>query len=141
MTAPFHGAKAALLIGPSLLATLRDDVPGIPFPGAWDLPGGGREGAEAPEETLAREVREEVGLDLAGAARLWARAFPSGTHPGETSWFFVLRLPPGAARGIAMRDEGQGWALLPPDRFVGLAGAVPFLQRRVALAMGELGFW
>jgi 8-oxo-dGTP diphosphatase len=139
MTAPFQGAKAALLFGDRLLATLRDDLPAIPFPGCWDLPGGGREGGEAPDETLAREVREEVGLDLAGAAWLWRRPFPSGPVPGETSWFFVLRMPDGAARGIALGDEGQGWALVPPARFVAMAPGVPFLQRRVALALAELG--
>lgn len=138
-TSTFHGAKGAILLGANLLATLRDDVPGITFPGFWDLPGGGREGAEGPRQTLAREAMEEVGLDLSAAAWLWARAFPSGTHPGETSWFFVLRLPPEAARGIVLGDEGQGWALMPPRRFEALPRGVPFLQRRLALARTALG--
>lgn len=136
---PFGGARGVLLIGGRLLATLRDDVPSIPFPGWWEVPGGGREGDEAPEGTLAREVREEVGLDLAGAEWLWRRPFPSATQPGGTAWYFALRLPPGAERGIAMRNEGQGWMLIEPRRFVALPGAVPFLRERVALALAELG--
>ncbi len=129
----FHGAKGAILFGDMLLVTLRDDLPGIPWPGCWDLPGGGREGREMPRETLVREVREEVALDVGPAEWLWERSFPSGTHPGETSWFFVLRMPHAAVRGIVMRDEGQGWCLMAPVRFTAMAGAVPFLQDRVSL--------
>ena len=135
----FHGAKGGLLIGARVLVTLRDPFAHISFPGLWDLPGGGREGRETPRETLAREVAEEVGLDLAGAEWLWARAFPSLTDPSRLGWFFVLRLPSGAARGIAMRDEGQGWTLMPPSRFIAMTGAVPGMQERLAawLALGD----
>lgn len=31
----------------------------------WELPGGGAEAGEAPDETVLREVREEAGLDVA----------------------------------------------------------------------------
>ena len=40
----FSGAKIVLKCEDRLLTYLRDDKPGIPFPGIWDLPGGGREG-------------------------------------------------------------------------------------------------
>jgi 8-oxo-dGTP diphosphatase len=132
--ATFHGAKAAILLGDRLLALLRDDVPTIPWPGQWDLPGGGREGAESPWETLAREVGEEVGLSLEEAERLWARPF--GVPAG---WFFVLRLPAHRARDIRLGSEGQGWALLSPARFATSARAVLPLRTRLALALGELG--
>lgn len=33
-----------------------------PYTGKWDLPGGGFEFGESPEETLKREVREETGF-------------------------------------------------------------------------------
>lgn len=142
MDGGFHGAKGAILIGGRLLVTLRDDHPWITCPGLWDLPGGGREGDESPRETLAREVMEEVGLGLDGAEWLWERAFPSGTHPGATSWFFVLRLPAEAEGRIALGDEGQGWDLVAPEAFVAMADAVPFLRDRVrawldALAAGR----
>lgn len=44
------------------LLHLRDDLPGIWEPGAWSLLGGGREPGDASlEDTVRRELREEVG--------------------------------------------------------------------------------
>lgn len=137
-TGDWVGAKGALLIGERLLTTMRDDIPTIPFPGMWDFVGGGREGTESPEETLARETQEEVGLDLAGAEWLWRSTFPSMLDPSRQSWFFVLRLPEGDGRRIAMGDEGQGWMLIPPRRFLTLPGAVPSLQVRLGMWMDAL---
>lgn len=42
----------------------RDNKPGIPFPGHWDLIGGHIEEGETPEEALIREVREELDIEL-----------------------------------------------------------------------------
>lgn len=129
----FHGAKGAVLIGGALLSIQRDDRPDISFPGLWDLVGGGRERGETPRETLAREAREEVGLDLSPAEWLWARTFPSATAAGEVAWFFVLRLGPEAEGRIVLGDEGQGWRLMPPEAFAAHPGAVPALRDRVRL--------
>lgn len=134
---PFTGAKAAILIGGRLLITLRDDRPDIPYPNLWDLPGGGREGDETPEQTLFREVREEVGLVLDPSAVIWKRAFPSDQGGATIGWFFVIRLPPDAMQDIVFGDEGQGWALEPPATFLARRDAVPFLQVRLSVWMTE----
>jgi 8-oxo-dGTP diphosphatase len=47
-----------------ILLYLRDDKPGLPFPGHWDLFGGHVEDEETPEEALVREVKEELGIEL-----------------------------------------------------------------------------
>lgn len=44
MRMDFTGAKAALFCGASVLVCLRDEKPGLRWPGLWDLPGAGREG-------------------------------------------------------------------------------------------------
>lgn len=127
----FHGAKAALFIGDRLLCLLRDDRPDIPYPGLWDFPGGGREPGETPEETLAREIEEEVGLDWAEAQELWRMSRAPDHRPDLPSWFFVGRLPAAKVGEIRMGDEGQGWALMTLERFLALENAVPTLAPRL----------
>jgi 8-oxo-dGTP diphosphatase len=61
-SAPFVGCKLALLDGERVLVYTRDDRPDIQFPGMLDLPGGGREGNESPEDCVLRELEEEFGL-------------------------------------------------------------------------------
>jgi 8-oxo-dGTP diphosphatase len=136
---PFHGAKAAVFIGERLLTLLRDDRPDIPFPAHWDFPGGGREGEETGFETLAREMREEVGLDAHAAERLSERLMPAMHLPDALIWFYVLRLPEEAVADIVFGDEGQGWALLDPAAFMALPNAVPSLVARLRLWMAETG--
>ncbi len=49
-----------------LLIYLRDKKPEIPFPNRWDFFGGHVEAGETPEQALAREVKEELNIDLPG---------------------------------------------------------------------------
>lgn len=46
-----------------ILLLLRDDVPNIPFPNKWDIPGGRIEEGETPDIAVRREMKEELGLD------------------------------------------------------------------------------
>ncbi len=47
-----------------ILLILREDDPGIPYPGMWDLPGGHIEEGETPEQAIRREMMEELELEL-----------------------------------------------------------------------------
>lgn len=49
----------------AVLLQLRDDKDWIPYPGMWAVPGGMLEPGESPLDCIVREVREELGVDLA----------------------------------------------------------------------------
>lgn len=131
MAEHFNGAKVALFVGEHLLITLRDDRPDIPYPNMWDFPGGGREGAETPFETMARETLEEVSLVVPRAAVIWEKRYPLSSTAREPSWFFVARLPAAAEGQIVLGDEGQEWRLVTPEVFLGLPNAIPNMQSRL----------
>lgn len=127
---PFDGAKLALFLGADLAVILRDDHVGLPFAGYWDLPGGGREGAESPLECALRECIEELGLAVPPEAVIWQRRF---AEDQQIKWFFVARLPAETAQDVVFGDEGQRWALMPPEDFLAHPKAVPAFQSRLRL--------
>ena len=45
-----------------VLLMLRDDLPHIPCPNRWDLPGGHVESGETPGACIRRELAEEIGF-------------------------------------------------------------------------------
>lgn len=135
----FTGAKAALFCGDLVLTYLRDETPGLRWPGLWDLPGGGREGAESPEECLIREVWEEFGLELSPARLTWTRVFPSMVEAGRSSVFFGGRISPEEIARIRFGDEGQRWELMAVSAFLGHGRAVPEMQRRTGIVWEEWG--
>jgi 8-oxo-dGTP diphosphatase len=49
-----------------ILLFLRDDLPLIPYPNTWDVPGGHVEEGETAAQCIVREMKEEMGLDLHG---------------------------------------------------------------------------
>lgn len=140
MPEDFHGAKVALFLGDQLLVSLRDDFEGLPFPGQWDLPGGGRETSEDPWQTVSRETDEEVGLDLAPARRLWQVRTPAA-QPGRMLWFFVAWLEPEAVRRVLFGDEGQAWALMAPERVLALDKLVAHHRPRLEHYHDLAGGW
>lgn len=132
----FAGAKLALYLGDSLAVILRDDLPGLPFAGYWDLPGGGREGRESPLECALRECREELGLCVPKDSILWSRAFQEAEH---TKWFFVARLRAATAQDVVFGNEGQRWTLMKEAEFLTHPKAVPAFQARLKVWIEERG--
>ena len=130
--APFNGAKIAMLSLGGVVAYLRDDKPGIPWPGLWDLPGGGREGDESPIECALREVEEEFGIRLP-VDRVEAVHRYEGTMSGTLpSYFCLATITDAEIDGIQFGDEGQRWQVMDATEFVGRPDAVPHMRQRLA---------
>ena len=134
----FTGCKIALFCGDKLLTILRDDKSNIPYPNTWELPGGGREGDESPFECVAREVYEELGINLTEDCLLWSKVYPSMIFEGKESVFLVGQLTQDQFDSIVFGDEGQGYKLMSTEEFLGSDKVVPQLQDRVRDYLDEI---
>jgi 8-oxo-dGTP pyrophosphatase MutT (NUDIX family) len=88
----------------------RDEAP------FWVLPGGGREAGESAEACVAREVREEAGIEVAVGPLLYDVPAdpPDGTY---TRWrTYLCRV----ARGEAAPGGGEGGAEITAVRWLPL---------------------
>jgi 8-oxo-dGTP diphosphatase len=86
---------------------------GKPMAGLWEFPGGKVETGERPEETLIRELEEELGIVVKEAC-LAPLTFASHTYPD-----FHLLMPLYVCRrwdGMVTAREGQGLAWVRPNR-------------------------
>lgn len=118
----------------------------FPARSLWAAPGGGVEQGEDDTATLRRELREELGLELAEPlqACVWVRThvFPMSSWDGQTERFYLVRTPPFAIRPALsaeeLRDEGvtalRWWTL---DELEA-ATDVDFAPRRLPTLLREL---
>jgi 8-oxo-dGTP diphosphatase len=84
-----------------ILLLLRDNKTEIPFPGMWDIPGGGVEEGELPEEAVRREMIEELGINNLGEIEL----FKVFTSEKTTHFIFWKRIDLNPEEVVLM--EGQ----------------------------------
>lgn len=140
----FSGAKAAffhLSDGEARLLTyLRDDFPGLAWPGHWDLPGGGREGEESPEACLLRELQEEFGLLLPPSRLRFRRLYPSMTGAALPGVFFAGEITADEIAAIRFGTEGQYWQMMPLDSYLAHPRAIPALCARLRVVAPLFGF-
>ena len=98
-------AAALIFRGGKLLVTRR--YAGAHLGGLWEFPGGKREPGETFEQCLAREIREELAVDI-----FVGELFDSVIHayPEKTVHlkFFVCRLLEGEPQAISC--EALAWA-------------------------------
>jgi 8-oxo-dGTP diphosphatase len=109
--------------------------PGRALAGKWEFPGGKVESGEAAEAALARELREELGVEIEVV-----RALSESTHRYEA---FAITLVPFVctlAEGEPVAHEHAEIAWSPPEniRDLDLAAAdVPILEAYLAARRGR----
>jgi 8-oxo-dGTP pyrophosphatase MutT (NUDIX family) len=137
------GIRALVLDPDERIALVRFDFPDRSVGAA---PGGGVEEGEDDAATLARELREELGLELVEPLGrcVWVRTHvvPMGGWDGQTERYYLVRTPPFAIRpGLSpeeLRAEGVGEARWWTRDELETAADVRFAPRRLPWLLREL---
>lgn len=98
---PLLLVSAAGLVDPDGRVLLARRPEGKPMAGLWEFPGGKVQPRETPEAALIRELREELGIDV---AQNCLAAFAFASHAYET---FHLLMPLFLCRRWSGRPEGR----------------------------------
>jgi 8-oxo-dGTP diphosphatase len=104
---------ACALIDTDERVLLAERPAGRPLAGLWEFPGGKVEAGERPEETLIRELKEELAISVEETC-LAPLTFASHAYPE-----FHLLMPLFVCRrweGIVTAQEGQKLAWVRPNR-------------------------
>jgi 8-oxo-dGTP diphosphatase len=97
--------------------------PGRPLAGLWEFPGGKVERGEEPEEALIRELREELGIEIA-EADLEPLTFAGHAYPDFhllmplyrcSRWSGTLAAQEGQELRWVRPEELAGYDMLPAD--------------------------
>jgi 8-oxo-dGTP diphosphatase len=91
---------------------LAQRLPGTPYAGYWEFPGGKLEAGESAQAALARELHEELGIDVARAAPWLVQRYVYPHAEVELNFFRVLEW-----RGDPHGRLGQATAWQTPGAF------------------------
>ncbi|MCR4333966.1 MAG: NUDIX domain-containing protein [Patescibacteria group bacterium] len=110
------GAKALVIYDKKLLLVLRDNDPAIPYPNTWNLPGGGVEDGEGPDEALMRELMEEISVVPKRIERIGFEQYSDGKAVVR----YLVRLDKDEKERLKLGDEGQEMRFFSIDETVAL---------------------
>jgi len=109
---PLVAVAAAVLLRSDGRVLLAQRLRGTPYAGYWEFPGGKVESGETPRDALARELREELGIDVIRAAPWLTQRYVYPHAHVELHFFRVF-----SWRGDPHGRDGQAVAWQMPGAF------------------------
>jgi 8-oxo-dGTP pyrophosphatase MutT (NUDIX family) len=113
---PGNAVAAVIVVEGQYLLQLRDAKRGIFFPSHWGCFGGGVDPGETVEQTLARELEEELGLKMAGGTMRYFSRFDFGLDFAglDPIWriFYEITISAAAMATLSL-GEGSEMRLFP----------------------------
>ncbi|WP_413600788.1 NUDIX domain-containing protein [Curtobacterium sp. Curtsp57] len=103
---PSTGSVAVLWCPDGLLLHHRDDDPSISNPGRWSLFGGATDPNETPEQTVIRELHEELSVRARVDRTLWRVV----DREGDGRLLHVFEMTTASLPADMELNEGQGFA-------------------------------
>jgi 8-oxo-dGTP pyrophosphatase MutT (NUDIX family) len=107
------------------LLQLRDQKPNIFYPGHWGLFGGAIETKEDPAAGLKRELKEELGLDVAEYRYFTNFTFDYGHHGTVFRHFYEVKIAGSVVTRLTLR-EGAEMRAFPPSELLNMHRVVPY---------------
>jgi 8-oxo-dGTP diphosphatase len=112
LEAPVLRVAAAVLIRDDGRVLLAQRLPGTPYPGYWEFPGGKLEGGESAHDALVRELDEELGISVTRAVPWLVQRYIYPHAHVELNFFRVF-----AWSGDPRGRDGQTLAWQTPGAF------------------------
>lgn len=133
---PKASATAVIIRGGKLLLLKRAEEP---FKGMWDLPGGYVRHMERPEKAMARELKEELGVD---AELTFMTAVPGTAYWGKSefaviSFFYLADI---RDQTIKLNQENSGYLWQPVKELDPKAVAFDSNQEIISLVKEKFEF-
>lgn len=124
--APNNAAVALVVLDDGrYLLQLRDQKPGIFYPGHWGLFGGATEPGETPEVAVRRELQEELGLAISIIAHVTDFSFTFGRTGVVTRHFFEVPIPSSAVNKMILMEGSEMRAFFASE-ILNLPRVVPY---------------
>lgn len=125
---PADAAVALIVVdGARYLMQLRDQKPGIFYPGHWGLFGGAIDDGEVPESALIRELAEELQLSIESARYFTEFTFDFACHGGRRVLrrYFEVGIPATALSSMVL-GEGSRMSTFEARQILGTERVVPY---------------
>lgn len=129
---PHYDVTAAVIRGKDGRILIAQRPPDGMLGGLWEFPGGKRRSGESLPECLRREIREELGIDIAVGPQVTSIRH-AYTHFRITLYAFACEHVGGEPQAI----ECAAWAWVTPDELARYA--FPVTDRKIIAALREGG--